>query len=96
MSGGDASSASRSVNDRLLMTASSASEMFRCRACASDRANAATSDATLSPMVLSMASPLADTGWAAPMCVAGAMAATSAAMVIRNPAEAARAPLGAT
>jgi hypothetical protein len=40
--------------------------------------------------------PSPDTGWAAPMWVPGAMAATSAAMVIRNPAEAARDPDGPT
>ena len=36
------------------------------------------------------------TGWAAPMLVAGAIAATCAAMVMNTPAEAARAPVGAT
>ena len=37
-----------------------------------------------------------DTGWAAPMCVPGAIAATSAASMSRKPADAARAPPGAT
>ena len=37
-----------------------------------------------------------DTGCAAPMLVPGAMAATSAATVMRNPADAARAPDGPT
>ena len=36
------------------------------------------------------------TGWAAPMLVPGAMAATSAASVIRTPADADRAPCGET
>ena len=36
------------------------------------------------------------TGCAAPMFVAGAMAATCAAIVMKTPAEAARAPVGAT
>ena len=47
-------------------------------------------------MVSSIFWPLPSTGCAAPMCVPGAMAATSAAMVRMNPAEAARAPDGAT
>src|SRR5215467_5624212 len=44
----------------------------------------------------SMSLPSPDTGCAAPMFVPGAMAATCPAMVINVPAEAARAPLGAT
>ena len=44
----------------------------------------------------SIFSPLPDTGCAAPMCVPGAMAAMSAAMVMRKPAEAARFPDGPT
>jgi hypothetical protein len=48
----------------------------------------------LSDMVSLISCPPAATGWAAPMLVPGAMAATSAAMVIMTPAEAARAPLG--
>ncbi len=40
--------------------------------------------------------PIPETGWAAPMFVPGAMAATSAATVITKPAEAARAPEGPT
>ena len=49
-----------------------------------------------SAMVSSIGCPVPATGCAAPMWVPGAIAATSAAIVIRNPAEAARAPLGPT
>lgn len=47
-------------------------------------------------MVSSTFWSLPSTGCAAPMCVPGAMAATSAAMVRMKPAEAARAPAGPT
>ena len=47
-------------------------------------------------MVSSTFSPLPATGCAAPMCVPGAIAATSAAIVIRKPADAARFPDGPT
>ena len=47
-------------------------------------------------MTSSIVPPMPDTGWAAPMLVPGAMAATSATTVMRNPAEAARAPEGPT
>jgi hypothetical protein len=47
-------------------------------------------------MTSSMPGPSADTGWAAPMLVPGAMAKTSAAIPITKPAEAARAPDGPT
>ena len=40
--------------------------------------------------------PRPSTGWAAPMLVSGAIAATSAAMVIKQPALVALAPEGAT
>ena len=43
-----------------------------------------------------MLPPPTATGCAAPMLVAGAMAATCAAIVMKTPAEAARAPVGAT
>ena len=43
-----------------------------------------------------MSAPLESTGWAAPMFVAGAMAATFPAIVMNVPADAARAPAGAT
>ena len=47
-------------------------------------------------MTSSMLPPMPDTGWAAPMLVPGAIAATSATTVMRKPAEAARAPEGPT
>ncbi len=46
-------------------------------------------------MVLSIL-PCIVTGWAAPICVVGAMAAMLAARVMNTPADAALAPLGAT
>ena len=45
---------------------------------------------------LSIDPPPAATGWAAPMLVAGAIAAMWAARVMKAPAEAARAPVGET
>ncbi len=84
------------MNARLSSTASAASATLRPRASASDRTYAAASDAAFLAIVSSICSPDPDTGWAAPMCVPGAMTATSAAMVMTNPAEAARAPDGAT
>ena len=56
---------------------------------------AAASFSILRRLSLSTPPPTA-TGWAAPMLVAGAMAATWAASVMKTPAEAARAPVGAT
>ena len=47
-------------------------------------------------MVLSIDPPPMLTGWAAPMFVPGAIAATSEARVISTPAEADRAPDGVT
>ena len=100
MRGGDAASASRSVNARLSRTASAASVTLRRRLSASDRAHAARSEATFFDMVSSglasdTTSP-ADTGWAAPMWVPGAITATSAASTRMKPADAARAPDGPT
>ena len=69
---------------------------FRCRWVASERAYAATSEAAFSAAVSSIASPVPETGCAAPIWVPGAIAAMSAAIVMRKPAEAARAPLGPT
>ena len=43
-----------------------------------------------------MSPPELSTGWAAPMFVAGAIAATVPAIVMNVPADAARAPEGAT
>ena len=60
------------------------------------RAYAATSSAAFFAIVSSIFSPPPATGCAAPMCVPGAIAATSAAIVRMKPADAARAPAGPT
>jgi hypothetical protein len=60
------------------------------------RAKAAASFSIFFMLSLSMLPPPTATGWAAPMLVAGAMAATCAAIVTKTPADAARAPVGAT
>ena len=91
-----ASSDSRSVNARLVSTASAASATLRPRASASVRTYAAASDAAFCDVVSSIFSPEPETGCAAPACVAGAIAATSAAIRRMNPADAARAPDGPT
>ena len=87
--------ASRSVTDTHDRTAFSIHSAFRPRSTASVRAKAAASFSTFLSISLSICPPTA-TGCAAPMFVAGAMAATWAAMVRKTPAEAARAPVGAT
>ena len=56
-------------------------------------ASCSTFFASTSPTVLAAAPP---TGCAAPVLVPGAIAATSAAISRKNPADAACAPLGAT
>ncbi len=87
--------ASRSVTDTDSRTAFSAQSAFRPRSIAIVRANAAASFATFFIISLSPP-PETATGCAAPMFVAGAIAATCAAMVMKTPADAARAPVGAT
>src|SRR5437773_1859982 len=87
--------ASRSVTDTDWRTAFSPHSALRPRSMAIVRMNAAASFSTLRMLSLSIPPPT-DTGWAAPMFVAGAMAATWAAMVMKTPAEAARAPVGPT
>ena len=94
--GGEARAASPSVKARLSSTACSARATFLWRASASERTYAAVSDVAFFASVSSIFCPSPETGCAAPMCVPGAMAATSAAMVSRNPADAARDPDGAT
>ena len=89
-------SASCSVADTLARTAFSAHSWFRPRSRATLRMKAAASFSTFRDMSLSMLPPPAATGCAAPMLVAGAMAATWAAIVMKAPADAARAPVGAT
>ncbi len=60
------------------------------------RTMAAASFCTLCAMAGSIWPPNIETGVEAPVLVAGAMAATSAASRMKNPAEAARPPLGVT
>ncbi len=60
------------------------------------RISAAASFCTLRAMVASICPPNMETGVDAPVLVAGAMAATSAASRMKKPAEAARPPLGVT
>jgi len=57
---------------------------------------AAASSRAFSFITPSIASPAPPTGWAAPVFVPGAIAATSAAISRKKPADAARAPLGPT
>ena len=87
--------ASRSVIETDWRTAFSAHSALRPRSRAIVRTNAAASFSIFFMLSLSTP-PLSATGWAAPMLVAGAMAATWAAIVMNTPAEAARAPVGAT
>ncbi len=84
------------MNARLSFTACSASGTLRWRPAASVRTYAATSSAAFLDITSSTGAPLPETGCAAPIWVPGAIAATSAAMVMMNPADAARAPEGPT
>ena len=88
--------ASCSVADTLARTAFSAHSTFRPRSRATVRMNAAASFSIFLIDSLSIDPPPAATGWAAPMLVAGAIAAMWAARVMKAPAEAARAPVGET
>ena len=89
-------SASPAVNERLCSTAASASATLRPLRTASERMLAAASCSTFRPIVPAMSLPLPSTGWAAPALVPGAIAAMSADIRMKKPAEAAWAPLGAT
>ena len=89
-------SASRSVTATAWRTAFSAQSALRPRSIATVRMKAAASFSTFFIIVLSAPPPPTDTGDAAPMLVAGAMAATCPAIVMNTPADAARAPVGAT
>ncbi len=91
-----AATASSALNERLVMTACSATFTSRPLRAASERMAAAASCSTFWPMVPVSESPFGPTGWAAPVRVPGAIAATSAASSRKKPAEAACAPLGAT
>src|SRR3972149_881194 len=79
--------ASRSVADTDARTAFSAHSAFRPRSVAMVRAKAAASFSIFFALSLSICPPPTATGCAAPMFVAGAMAATCAAMVMKTPAE---------
>src|SRR2546422_467132 len=87
--------ASRSVIATAWRTAFSAQSALRPRSSETVRMNATASFSIFFIIVLSAPPPSA-TGEAAPMLVAGAIAATWAAIVMKTPAEAARAPVGAT
>ena len=87
--------ASLSVAEMLFLTASSAHCAFLPLLSARDLIYAAASFVAFSAIVLSIFSPT-PTGWAAPMLVPGAIAATWAARVRKTPAEAALLPLGET
>jgi len=88
--------ASRSVIETAWRTAFSAQSALRPRSSATVRMNAAASFSIFFSIVLSVFPPPSMTGDAAPMLVAGAIAAMWAASVMKTPAEAARAPVGAT
>ncbi len=89
-------SASVSVMEMLLRTASSAQRTFRCRFSLIVLMKAAASLVAFSFMIESFSAPCMPTGCAAPMFVPGAMAAMCAARVMNAPAEADWAPGGAT
>ncbi len=88
--------ASVSVTETLSRMACSTHFWFRPRFSATLLAWATISLITFSDIFPLISLPPAPTGWAAPMFVPGAITATSAAIVIITPAEAARAPRGAT
>ena len=90
------SSAFWADTDSLSRTAFTAHSTFLPLCSARLLAYAAASFSTFFSIVSSILPPPNPTGCAAPIFVPGAMAATWAAIVIRTPAEAARAPLGAT
>ncbi len=69
---------------------------FRPRFETTDRMSAAESFSILVFMMSSILPPPRVTGWAAPVFVPGAITATSALSRMKNPAEAARLPLGVT
>ncbi len=89
-------SASLSVIATLLRTAWIAHSALRPRFCAMLSLNDAVKFSIFSPITPLTSWPPPATGWAAPMLVPGAIAATWAASVINTPAEPAPAPLGPT
>ena len=88
--------ASSSRTDALFRTASSAHRALRPRANAIFCATATVSFSTFCRRSPLMSLPEESTGCAAPMFVAGAMAATCPAIVMNIPADTARAPAGET
>ncbi len=88
--------ASWSVHDFDSRTAVSARATLRPRGPTNERMKAAESFSILVFMVSSIFPPPSSTGCAAPVLVPGAIAATSADSRMKKPAEAARAPVGAT
>ncbi len=89
-------SASASVRFEAFSTARFAQAAFRPWLFASARRDAAASLITLRRRSEPMFAPLPLIGVEEPMFVAGAIASRSAASAIQTPAEAARAPRGAT
>jgi hypothetical protein len=91
------SRASAALYERDSVTAFSAHSTGRPRCAASDRANAAASFVIFSSMTSDTPSPEPiGTGWAAPAFVPGAIAATSAAISTKKPADPACPPAGVT
>ena len=70
--------------------------MLRPRFETTERISAAVSFSIFSFMMSSILPPVMVTGWAAPVFVPGAIAAMSALSRMKNPADAARLPLGVT
>ena len=85
-----------SVHDFDSRTADSARATLRPRGPTNERMKAAESFSSFCFITSSIFSPPRVTGCAAPVLVPGAMAATSAASRMKKPADAARAPEGAT
>ena len=90
------STASEPVTETDSRTACSAHSALRPRTSAIPRMSAAASFVIFALRSPSMSSPLPETGCAAPIWVLGAIAAMCPAIVIKVPAEAARAPAGPT
>ena len=88
--------ASCSAKDLDWRTALSATSTLRPRRVATERMKAARSFSIFCFITSSIFAPPRVTGWAAPVLVPGAMAAMSADSRMKNPAEAARDPLGVT
>ena len=94
--GGSRATASAALMLAASRTADSAQSALRSCSSARDRMRATASLVTLAARVSGSSAPPLPTTEAAPMFVLGAMAATSAARVMKVAAEPARAPPGAT